>query len=186
MRKLGMLMMIPALVMLLVPAMASANWYYWWARSLDGTYEMVANGSCLHSPAGFDLSDGVYTPKGAPVWAATTFAEATWTFEPNGTGTVSGWNYVIDFPPGRPIGTPPAQTPDVRKNPISFAFHYELTASGEITATFDDPYNPPALPHMYGKVSIDRRVITLVNAYEPQTIGGAICNVGRTLFRVSE
>ncbi len=154
---------------------------------LNGTYEMVANGSCLHSQNGFThAADGFYYPNAGPVWGATTFAEATWTFSNKGTGTVSGWNYVIDFPPGRPIGNPAVQTPNVRNNPISFTFHYELTASGEISATFDAPFSPPVLPPMYGKVSIDRKVISLWSAYQPQQGGVAICNTGRILFRAKE
>ena len=47
MKKLAVLMMIPALAMFMVPALASANWYYWWG--IQGTWEMSASGSCLHS-----------------------------------------------------------------------------------------------------------------------------------------
>jgi hypothetical protein len=198
MKKLAVLMMIPALAMFMVPALASANWDYWWG--IQGNWEMVASGSCLHSSNGFDLIPATTTPTtqaeyyapkaGGFVWAATTFAEATWTFERDGSGAVSGWNYVIDFPPGRPvpIGTPPVstQTPNVRKNPIAFKFHYSVAGNGDIVVTFDAPFAPPFLPAMYGKVSISRMAMTLWSAYEPQQGGVAICNTGRTLIRVIE
>ena len=54
MKKLAVLMMIPALVMFMVPALASANWYYWWG--IQGNWEMSASGSCLHSSLAYDTN----------------------------------------------------------------------------------------------------------------------------------
>jgi hypothetical protein len=38
--------------------------------------------------------------KNSLVWAATTTAHGTWTFNRNGTGSAKEENDVIDFPPG--------------------------------------------------------------------------------------
>lgn len=175
MRKLGMLMMIPALAMLLAPAMASAEHGGWGA--IHGTYSMTTSGGCLHSNLGFNAN---LTPiTGSVVWGAIAMPQAIWTFGSDGTGTMLGTNYVLDFPPGSPFfGSPIA-----RQNPISFKFHYEVTEDGAITVY------PPLPPNLAGMISKDHKTLTLSNANQVQAVGPlgyAICNFTRTLIRVEE
>jgi len=175
MKKLAVFVMLPAL-MLMAVTMASAGGNRWGV--IHGEYAMIATGSCLHSTLGFNTN---LTPvTGSEVWGAGTMAQATWQFEHNGTGTVKGTNYVIDFPPGGPIfGSAVA-----RQNPIDFTFHYELTPDGEITVTFDNPALPPA----QGMISIDHKTMTLgtANQIQPFAVGKVICNTGRVLIRVRD
>ena len=65
MKKLAVFLVIPALTMLMVPALVSANWYYWW--SIRGSWEMVATGGCIHSPDGFEPSGANWSCQGRTV-----------------------------------------------------------------------------------------------------------------------
>lgn len=176
MKKLAVLVMIPALGVF-IAALGFAAQDGWGA--IRGTYAMIATGSCLHSTLGFY---GDHTPipgEGSVVWGATTMAQAVWTFDAHGTGTVThGWNYVLDFPPGSPtFGGPIA-----RQNAFSFNFHYEIDHDGVITVY------PPAPPNLYGVLSTDHKTLTLGSANTPQNsaVGPAICNTARVLYRVSD
>lgn len=176
MKKLAVVLMIPALVILMAP-LAFAGQAGWGA--IHGTYAMMATGSCLHSTLGFY---GDLTPipgEGSVVWGATTMAQAVWTFDSNGTGAVThGWNYVLDFPPGSPtFGGPIA-----RQNAFSFNFHYEIDHDGVITIY------PPSPPNILGVFSKDHKMVTLGSANYPQDspVGPVICNTARTLYWVSD
>jgi hypothetical protein len=177
MKKLALFLMIPALA-LLGPSTAPAFYFHHWG-GIHGTYAMTATGSCLHSKLGFNANLTPITGEGSVVWGATVMAQAIWTFESDGTGTVSGTNYVLDFPPGSPVfGGSIA-----RQNPISFNFHYEMTHDGAITVY------PPLPPNPVGMISQDHQTLTLTSANQVQAVGAlgyAICNVGRVLIRVKD
>ena len=185
MRKLAVLAMMIAIASVMAAPMASANdYHHWWG--IHGTYFMTATGGCLHSTLGFDLTNLTPVP-GSVVWGASIMAQAIWTFERGGTGTVSGTNYVVDFPPGAPAlaGTPALSGPIARQNPISFSFTYELTEDGVITV-----YPPSPQPAVVGMISKDHKTLTLGNANHiqpnPPSLSSAICNIGRVLIRVEE
>jgi|PlaIllAssembly_1097288.scaffolds.fasta_scaffold11417_4 hypothetical protein len=172
MKKLAVVLMIPALVMLMAP-LAVAGQAGWGA--IHGTYAMIATGSCLYSTLGFY---GDHTPVAeSAVWGATTMAQAVWTFDSRGTGAVThGWNYVLDLPPGAPgVG------PIARQHDFSFTFHYEVDHDGVITIY------PPSGPNILGVFSTDHKIVTLGSANVPEdlTEGPAICNTARTLYWVS-
>jgi hypothetical protein len=172
MKKL-MVVVISALVLFMAP-LAVAGQSGWGA--IQGTYAMIATGSCLYSTLGF-LDRTPY--EGSVVWGATTTAQAVWTFDSRGNGTVThGWNYVLDFPPGSPtFGGPIA-----RQNAFSFNFHYEIDHDGVITIY------PPSPPNILGAFSKDHKMVTLGSANYPQDspVGPVICNTARTLYWVSD
>jgi hypothetical protein len=175
MKKLAVLAMIPALALFMAATMASADGHHW--RGFHGDYAMIATGNCLHSPAGFT---GL-VPNSPLVWGASIMAQAIWTFDSDGTGTVKGTNYVIDFPPANP----PTVMPGVRQNPVLFTFQYYVTSDGAITVTQQTPLGPLTL---VGMISRDHKTLTLGNANQvgPSLVGPAICNIGRVLIRVKE
>jgi hypothetical protein len=177
MKKLAVMVLLPAVVIFVAVAMASADKDGWGA--IHGTYSMTASGGCLHSSLGFNANLTPITGEGSVVWGATVMAQAIWKFESDGTGTVSGTNYVLDFPPGSPVfGGSIA-----RQNPISFNFHYEMTHDGAVTVY------PPLPPNPVGMISQDHQTLTLTSANQVQAVGAlgyAICNVGRVLIRVKD
>jgi hypothetical protein len=175
MKKLAVMVLLPAVVIFVAVAMASADKDGWGA--IHGTYSMTASGGCLHSSLGFNAN---LTPiTGSVVWGAIAMPQGIWTFDSHGTGTVSGTNYILDFPPGSPVfGGPIA-----RQSPISFNFHYEVTDDGAITVF------PPLPPNLVGMISKDHKTLTLSNANQVQAVGVlgyAICNFTRNLIRVEE
>jgi hypothetical protein len=201
MKKLAVLMMIPALAMFMVPAPASANWYYWWG--IQGTWQMSASGSCLHSSMPYvpnlsPISPTNPAPKNwwtAPgdsnVYAGVTVADGTWTFESTGwltgTGTYSQRIYATILPGG--AATMPVQTPggvisgpvplEVRvippllvPQPPVVAFTYEITQSGDIVITEAAPVGVNAVTITHrGSISIDRNTMTLLTANQPVNYG---------------
>jgi len=176
MKKLTVVVMMIAIAAVMLATMASADdHHHWWG--IQGTYAMTATGSCLHSTLGFNAN---LTPiTGSAVWGATVTPQAIYTFESDGTGTASGTNYILDFPPGSPVfGGPIA-----RQSPISFNFHYEVTHDGAITVY------PPLPPNLVGMISKDHKTLQLSNANQVQPVGAlgyAICNIARVLIRVEE
>ena len=173
-KKLAVLVILPVLVVF-IAVMASAGDRGWGA--IQVTYFMTATGGCLHSSLGFNAN---LTPTtGSAVWGAFAMPQGTWTFESDGTGSVSGMNYILDFPPGSPVfGGPIA-----RQSPISFNFHYEVTPAGAITVY------PPVPPNLDGMISKDHKTLTLSNANQVQAVGAlgyAICNFSRVLIRVND
>lgn len=207
MKKLAMLM-IPALAMFMVPAMASANWYYWWG--VQGTWEMSASGSCLHSSKAYvpnpsPISPSNPAPKnwwtapdGSDVYAGVAVANGTWTFESTGwktgKGTYSQRIYATILPGGAkslngiliPLEVrvlPPLSVP---LTPIEF--YYEITPSGDITVTETLPSGGVTITHT-GSISMDKMTMTLLTANNVQALPGmfgyTICNFARTLIKVN-
>lgn len=188
MKKPTLMAVVATLLLLMSIEIVSAGGREWGA--IHGTYEMMAMGSCLHSTAGFfqvpDSNPPKYQPIAAnsTIYAAATMAQATWVFEKNGEGRLSGTNYATVFPGG----TVPAE---VRENEIGYpppaptrplAFTYEVTHDGWISVTLETGVV------LDGRISKDHKTMTLgnanqVNATDP-TKTTAICNTGRVLIRV--
>ena len=190
MKKLAFLVMILAIATLMGAKIAWTDDQPF-GGVIQGTYAMIATGSCLHSTLGFNgprtlpTGDPIWNPKpGSVVWAASTMAQATWRFERDWTGLVSDTNYIIDFPPGNP--NPPFLGPAARQNVIYLPFTYDVTPHGEITVTF----NNPAVPPLHGNISIDHKTLTIENENVIQPFGASpssvICNTGRVLIRAGE
>jgi len=206
MKKLAVLLMIPALAMFMVPSLASANWYYWWG--IQGTWQMSASGSCLHSsePYSQSAAGGWIAPGTSNVYAGVTVANGTWTFESTGwltgKGTYSQRIYATILPGGATtMPGPSANIPvplEIRvipslvlfPQPPPVAFTYEITHSGDIIIT--EPNVGPdkvTLTHR-GSISIDRNTMTVLTANQPVNYGtnlfaNTICNFSRTLIKVS-
>lgn len=187
MRKLTILMAI-ALTVFGFSSITSAQ--------IVGTYEMIATGSCLHSTDGFTSGSNIhgtyYTPieyEDTITWGATTRIEATWVFYGNRTGSFSGTNYIIDFPPGSP-GPPggPAWGPRARQCPVGATITYEVDGS-DITIRL------PNGTLLQGSISLDKKNITLLSPNElfnytvaplPElkALYHAVCNTSRILIKV--
>jgi hypothetical protein len=193
MRTLGVFVISLATIFVMA-AMASAG-------AIKGTYEMIATGSCLHSPSGFS-GTGTFTdpflPIGPVVFAAPTLARATWTFDGSGTATFVGENFATIFPggvyPDNPLPNP-NQGPLERENPIGtetnpYHFDYTVDRHGgiigtvrEIPAIVDGKLDKLTLE---GRISTDHKIIILSNGGQIQSPGTgmtAICNSARILFK---
>ncbi len=163
-----------------------------------GPYEMIATGSCLHSPTGFNGTGTVadpFIPKGPTVYAAPTLARATWVFDGSGTATFVGENFATIFPGGVNF----SQVALERENPIGTQtnpFHFDYTVDGhgwiagtvrEIPAIVEGNLSNLTLE---GRISKDHKIISLSNGGQiqyPGTAGTpmtAICNSARILFKV--
>ena len=169
--------------------------------AIKGTYEMIATGSCLHSPTGFTGSgtfSDPFLPIGPAVFGAPTLARATWTFDGSGTATFVGENFATIFPggvyPDNPLPNP-NQGPLERENPIGtdtnpYHFDYTVDGHGGITGTVREI---PAIVGgtldkltLEGWISKDRKIIILSNGGQIQSPGTgmtAICNSARILFK---
>ena len=206
MKKLAVLLMIPALAMFMVPAMASANWFYWWG--IQGTWEMSASGSCIHSSKEYELNAEVFpptgtlknwltAPPGSDVYVGVTVSNGTWNFKANGEGTYSQRTYATILPGGASTMNGLAVPLEVRvlpplsvPTPPPVNFTYEITPSGEITVTeVDKDGNPTGIKHI-GRISKDMSTVTLLSANSVQKFGlnfqYTICNTARTLIKVRE
>jgi hypothetical protein len=176
MKKLAVFLMIPALAMFMVPALASANWYYWWG--IQGTWEMSASGSCLHSSENYiPGANGWWTaPPGSKVYAGTTVSNGTWIFK-NGEGTFSQTIYATILPGGEP--SIPVAVRVLEQKDVPFT--YTITRSGDITVTV-------GAIALIGNVSIDNGTMTLLSANNVQELPApfwfTICNTARTLIKV--
>jgi hypothetical protein len=162
-----------------------------WKR-FHGTYEMIASGVCNHSTSGWtDAGNKLNGPtppwipvQGAQIWAAHSTIQGTVQFKRNGTGTLSGTNYISLLPGGQPIeGVKEYQ---VSQSPVSAAFTYEITNNGEITIITSGGLI------MNGMITSDRKVINLVNANQILDLtktpykSYAIQNMIRVLTRVCD
>lgn len=194
MKKLAVFVMIPALAMFMVPALASANWYYWWG--VQGTWEMSASGSCLHSSEPYyqnPARNNWWTaPDGSEVYAGVTVSNGTWVFKAHGAGTYSQRIYATILPGGADSMKGVAVPLEVRvfpplsvAEPAPVEFTYEITPSGDITVT--ETVN--GIKH-YGNISKNMNSMTLLSANNVQKFGGnfqyTICNTARTLIKVPE
>lgn len=183
MKKLAVFMIIPALAMFMVPALASANWYYWWG--IQGTWEMSASGSCLHSSEPYEQINGKWTARASSqVYAGVTVSNGTWFFKANGEGTYSQTIYATILPGGATSMNEFAVPLEVRviaqKDQL---FTYAITPSGDITVTTGGI-------ELIGNISKDMNTMTLLSANNVQKFGAnfqyTICNTARTLIKVPE
>jgi hypothetical protein len=183
MKKLAVLLMIPALAMFMVPAMASANWYYWWG--IQGTWEMSASGSCLHSSEPYfqnEKRNNWWTaPDTSEVYAGVTVSNGTWIFK-NGEGTFSQRIYATILPGGAKVFNEilvPLEVRVLEQKDVPFT--YTITPSGDITVKV-------GIMELVGRISIDNGTMTLLSANTVQPLGGifgyTICNTARTLIKV--
>jgi hypothetical protein len=182
--------------MLMSAAVASADDKGFKHRgAIKGTYEMIATGSCLHSPTGFTGTGTVadpFIPIGPTVFAAPTLAQAAWVFDGSGTATFVGENFATIFPGGAGSGALE------RTNPIGteaspYHFDYFVDGRGGIYGTIREvPAIIEGVPDyltLEGRISKDHKIITLSNGGQiqyPGTAITAICNSARILFRVDE
>lgn len=153
-----------ALAAMLVFGSAASAWYWQW-KGFHGKYELVASGICNHSTKGWEDSlgtgeDGGSGPpfipvKGSKIWAANATIQATVYFRRNGTGYLSGKNFISLLPGGDPVNGIANKQVDV--GPVGGEFKWEITNDGEITIT-----HPSHI--MTGVVSPDWNVISVVNA----------------------
>lgn len=157
-----------ALAAMLVFGSAASAWYWQW-KGFHGKYELVASGICNHSTDGWTDKDGVFngptppwTPvKGSKIWASNATIQATVYFKRNGTGSLSGVNYISLLPGGDPVNGIAGQ--QVGIGPVGGEFKWEITNDGEITIT-----HPSHV--MTGVVSPDWNVISVVNANQIQDL----------------
>jgi hypothetical protein len=198
MKKLALIVIIAALSTLMTAAVASADdkeFKHWGA--INGTYEMMATGSCLHASKGFTqiTMNGLpwYNPAG-DVYAATTLMQATWEFKRDGTATFIGSNYATVFPGG--------DGPDGQLREFALAaganipptaplnFNYVVTKGGWITGTIVE-----SGAILEGRISQDHKIITLGNANQiilpdvndaTKPFTTVMCNTGRILIKVND
>lgn len=115
MKKLTVLVMIPALTILLAVAMTSAGGDYWHHKwGIRGDYAMTATGNCLHW----------WSDAPSIIFGASNMVQGFFRFERDGTGTVWGNNSPI---------TPPPATPVCGNGEFSWDFTYKVTHEGAIT-----------------------------------------------------
>jgi hypothetical protein len=133
MKKFAIVVIIAGLSIFVSAAVASDGGHG--GKKLNGEYVMLATGSCLHSTLGFNSDYTPITGNGSVVYAASTMAQAIWTFKTDGTGTVEGDNFVIDYPPGYP-----EKGSKLRENHFAFSFTYEITREGVITVTLPSTF----------------------------------------------
>lgn len=202
MKKLAVLVMVPALAMFMVPVIASAGDDGW--ENFHGTYRMSASGSCLHSSLEYfqnaQRNNWWTAPVDSKVYAGVTVANGTWTFERTGESTGKGRYtqtiYATILPGG--ADSMPVQTPggvqdvpvplEVRVLPSAkpVEFTYEVTPSRDITVT-----ETVSGIKLYGSISIDKKAMTLLSANNKQDFGRnlfgwTICNFARTLVKVGD
>jgi hypothetical protein len=175
MKKIVYISIIAALSIIMFSAVVSAGDNGW--KRFHGVYEMISNGTCLHSSLGYTNSIPPFIPRtGSDVYVGTTMTQATWTFKSNGEGTFSFINYVTILPGGS-IGPLATQNEN-----FDIPFTFDVTKYGEITV-----YSGGI--ELTGRISIDHKTITLGSANQIQDftgigLGYAICNTGRVLIRV--
>jgi len=186
MRRLALLLMIPALAMLMVPALASANWYYWWG--IQGTWEMVATGGCVHSQSDFTFDPGTATWTPTGVYSTSIYVgQGTFTFDaaPSSvypgyrTGTMTVTNSCV-YSNGL---VNQKVVPPLTSGLETFPLHWKIEDDGAITVQI-----PNVGLEGSGRVSLDHMSMTLVSTMQKQGAPGAyqICNISRVLFRVRE
>jgi hypothetical protein len=184
MKQLAVFLMIPALALFMVPALASAED----GLAIQGTYAMSASGSCLHSEREYfqnaDRNNWWTVPNGSHVYAGVTVANGTWIFKNDGTGTYSQTIYATILPGGHvPVPVIPVEVRVLAAKNV--AFHYVITASGDITVTQDNNGIQSS-----GSISNDKKTMTLLTANNVQHLADpfwyTICNTARILIKVDE
>jgi hypothetical protein len=179
MKKLAVVVMMPALVIFMA-ATASAGGHHW--GYIQGTYEMVATGSCIHSTEGFSFSGSgtpleptIATPLGS-YFTSAYVGQGTWTFEGDGTGTMQVTQSCILPDRATQAVVPPDSSPPT-------AFRYRFEEDGTIIVTI-----PAFFLELSGRISSDHKTMTLVSAMQNQPLGPTkhqICDIARVLIRVS-
>jgi hypothetical protein len=172
MKKLAIVMIIAALCIL--PVIASA-------QSVQGKYNMIASGSCIHSENGYDPETvinpvlTVITAKSPGiVYAGTTVMDGTWNFD---TKKVTYTNYATVTPP--PTGGISGGIRVFYFEDVDFT--YEVNGQDIIISSQG--------LDLIGTISSNKDVITLLSANTVQDFGitpywQTICNTVRTLIKV--
>jgi hypothetical protein len=184
MKKIAFIMIIAALWMIPIIASADDDW-----NDFQGTYRMVASGSCIHSQNGYYDPDsrGWIIAKPGVVYAGTTVLDGVWVFNDNGTGTYSQTLHATVTPP--PRVPPPAHGPPVE---VAGGIRVFKANDAEFTYTIDEGVitviDAGGL-ELKGSISIDWLHMTLVSADNVQNFGVApfwytICNTARTLIKI--
>jgi hypothetical protein len=204
MKKLSILVLISAFLTF-TAAMALANDDNNGFKHFNGTYEMSASGSCIHSQNGYGTETVVgpgYSFINASsegiVYAGTTVSNGTWIFNKNGKGTYSYIMYATVTPP---IQAPPLPCPipggirifkslhkDANGNVVNeYAFTYDITNFGDITILTAEGDT------LEGSISIDKKAITLFDSLRIKGPGAdvcpwynIICTATRTLIKVHD
>ena len=181
MKRILAIVAVAAFSTLLSTAVASDSGQGWWWVSkpfkyFQGTYEMIASGSCIHSENGYDDK---HSPLPGKVYAGTTVANGTWIFNRGGKGTYSFTNYATILPSAD--ATPPLGIRVLIRNNLPFT--YEITPFGDITVHAGGI-------DLVGSISIDRNTMTLLSANQVQKFDSplwfTICNTARTLIKVDD
>jgi hypothetical protein len=183
MKRLAAVVMMIATGVFMVTTLASAQGW----GAIQGTYEMVATGACIHSTA-FSTLTGAGIPPDPYVYAATgstTFVSAfvgqgTFTFDSDGTGTMRVIQSCI-----HPTKATQAVAPPNFLEPS--AFSYRFADDGRIIVSV-----PAAGLELSGRISRDHKTMTLVSAMQLQSgaaggpTGFQVCDITRILIRVEE
>jgi hypothetical protein len=131
-KKLAVLVMTAAIVMLMPVARASADGPFWGTgKALKGEYYFTGAGSCLVAPGGFNPqlqpAGGLFGPwfMNSNTW------EGVYKFKPDGTGEMNGlfrvveqYSSAIDAPPDAGLAT------------VQWDFTYSVTHNGRITFNY--------------------------------------------------
>jgi hypothetical protein len=159
-------------------------------KHFNGTYEMSASGSCIHSQNSFDLKpSGWYVPKDGVVYAGTTVSNGTWIFKKDGKGTYSYLMYATVTPPVKPPPSPCLIPGGIRIfSGDELTFTYQITPFGDITVKTIEGDT------LSGSISPDKKTITLFDALWIKAPAGAdtcpwwsiICTATRTLIKVND
>lgn len=196
MKKLVIFMLISALLTF-TAAMALAHDDYNGFKHFNGTYEMSASGSCIHSQG--TVADGGYFPiadypwgqainaRPGVVYAGTTVSNGTWVFKKDGTGTYSYTMYATVTPPVQQPSCPiPGGIRIFSGDELNFT--YEITPFGHITVKTTEEGDT-----LEGKISIDKKAITLFDSLREKGPGAnfcpfynIICTATRTFIKVHD
>jgi hypothetical protein len=148
----------------------------WKIESNCGRWVSTGSGSCLLAFAGFDGETGYPNPwtAASSPWLIQTFtSESAWTFERDGTGSLTGQHRAITLPYTFPDAAP-LNKPSVGAYSVSFDFHYTMIDTGVISITADE--GTYAIEWSYGPN--DGKTFIL-NGF---SIAGPITNDGKTIM----
>jgi hypothetical protein len=202
MKKLALLFVMIVLATCMAE-MASAddhNWWSDWWSSIQGTYEMVATGTCLHDKTGFIFNGNqenptlgapyTATPKSSDHFISAYMGEGTWTFHRDGTGTMQvTQNCILPDYSGNTAKVSQAFTPSPPQ-PWSETIPFTYAIDGSRIRVI-----LPIGLTLDGRISRDHETMTLQSAMPvpPQGVQWngligyyQICTINRTLFRVNE
>ena len=190
MKKLVIFVLISALLTL-TAAMALAHDDDNNFKKFRGTYKMIASGSCIHSEEGWVDANGdensdakvppFYPINPSKVYVGNTVTSGTWIFNKGGTGTYTITNYATILPGS---GFYPTTDPFLKtQKPPAQNFDFTVSPSGDITVKTGGI-------ELVGIISIDKKVMTLINGNQVQYFGTGlwwtVCNSARTLIKVSD